>query len=144
MMLADTNVLVNAFNAGAERHSQYKAWVEAMVNGPEPYGVADFALTGLVRIVTDPRIFRSPAPLAQALEFTSIIRGQPHAEVVSPGGRFWEIFADLCRKADAVGKLVPDAYLAALALERGCELITADRDFRRFPGLRWRHPLDRP
>ena len=81
---------------------------------------------------------------AQALEFTSIIRGQPHAEVVSPGGRFWEIFADLCRKADAVGKLVPDAYLAALALERGCELITADRDFRRFPGLRWRHPLDRP
>jgi len=141
MMLADTSVLVYAFNTSAERHLEYKAWAEAMVNGPEPYGVADFALTGLVRVVTDPRIFRLPAPLARALEFASEIRGQPHAEVVGPGRQFWEIFADLCQKTDAVGKLVPDAYLAALAVERGCELITADRDFRRFPGLRWRHPL---
>ncbi len=61
--------------------------------------------------------------------------------MISPGTRFWDIFSRLCRDANARAKLVPDAYLAALAIEHGCEFITAGKDFRRFPGLRLRHPL---
>lgn len=61
---------------------------------------------------------------------------------MSPGERHWEIFTRLCRSARARGNLVPDAYLAALAIESGTEWITTDRDYARFPGLRWRHPLD--
>lgn len=60
---------------------------------------------------------------------------------VAPGPRHWEIFDRVCRAVDAKGNLVPDAYLAALAIESGSEWITSDRDFSRFPGLRWRHPF---
>ncbi len=142
MMLPDTNVLVYAFNVNAPRHSEYRAWVQAMVNGVEPYAVCDLTLSGLVRLVTNSRIFDPPASIDSALAFAGAVRSQPHCHSVSAGQQFWPIFEELCRKAEARGKLVPDAHLAALAIENGCELITADRDFRQFPGLRWRHPLD--
>jgi uncharacterized protein len=142
MMLVDTNVLVYAHNVNADRHLQYRGWLHGMLAGPEPYAVSDFALNGMLRVITDRRIFSPPTPVPLALAFADEIRNQPHASVVSPGPRFWPIFADQCGKAGAVGKLIPDAYLAALAIEHGCELITTDGDFRRFPGLRWRRPLD--
>jgi len=63
------------------------------------------------------------------------------AGAVAPGERHWDIFGRLCREGGATGNLVPDAWLAALAIEWGCEFVTTDRDFARFPGLRWRHPL---
>jgi uncharacterized protein len=142
MMLADTNVLVYAFDPDANRHEEYQAWLEGVVNGPEPYAVSDFALTGMLRIVTDRRIYSKPATTGQAVGFAELIREQPQAMVVAPGTRFWSIFTELCDQAGARGKLVPDAYLAALAIENACEFITTDRDFARFPGLRWRHPLN--
>lgn len=77
----------------------------------------------------------------QALAFADALRAQTNAVIVSPGSRHWQIFEGLCVAAGAKGDLVPDAYLAALAIESGCEWITTDRDFSRFPGLRWRHPL---
>ncbi len=142
MMLADTNVLIYAHRPEAERHPEYRTWLQEMINGPEPYAVSDFALNGMMRVVTNRRIYRDPTPLGHALAHAGRIRNQPHAEVVNPGTEFWEIFAELCRQVDARAKLVPDAYLAALAIEHGCEFITTDKDFARFPGLRWRHPLD--
>jgi toxin-antitoxin system PIN domain toxin len=86
-------------------------------------------------------VFDPPDPVLAALAFANAVRSQPAAVVVAPGDRHWMIFERLCGAADARGNLVPDAYLAALAIESGAELITADRDFSRFPGLRWRHPL---
>jgi toxin-antitoxin system PIN domain toxin len=143
MMLVDMNVMVYAHRRDAERHLEYKAWMQAMVNGPEPYAVADFAVTGMVRVVTDRRYYREAAStITDALAFADEIRNQPHARVISPGPKFWSLFSNLCRQTDARAKLIPDAYLAALALEHGCEVVTADQDFRRFPGLRWRHPLN--
>jgi uncharacterized protein len=142
MMLVDTNVLVYAHNAKAERHREYREWLQNLLTGPEPYAVSDMAVNGVVRLITDKRFFRPPTPVDQALAYADQIRHQQHAHVVNPGARFWTIFADLCRKTNAMGKLVPDAYLAALAIEHGCEFITADKDFRKFPGLRWRHPLN--
>jgi uncharacterized protein len=143
MVLVDTNVLIYAHRRDAERHQEYKAWTQAMVSGPEPYAVSDFALTGMVRVVTNPRIYpHDAATINAALAFAGQVRSQPHARVISPGPGFWDIFARLCQQVDAGAKLVPDAYLAALALEHGCEVVTTDKDFRRFPGLRWRHPLN--
>ncbi|HME65058.1 MAG TPA: type II toxin-antitoxin system VapC family toxin [Streptosporangiaceae bacterium] len=139
----DTNVLIYAHRRDAERHQEYKVWMQAMVNGPEPYAVSDFALTGMVRVVTNPRIYPDDAAtINEALAFAGQVRNQPHAHVISPGPSFWEIFARLCQQVNARAKLVPDAYLAALAMEHGCEFISTDSDFRRFPGLRWRHPLN--
>jgi uncharacterized protein len=143
MMLVDTNVMVYAHRRDAERHPEYRDWMRAMINGPEPYAVADFAVLGMVRVVTDRRYYREVAStIADALAFADEIRNQPHARVISPGPKFWSIFSNLCRQIDARAKLVPDAYLAALAIEHGCEFVSTDQDFRRFPGLRWRHPLN--
>ncbi len=105
------------------------------------YGVSDLVLSGFVRIVTHPRVFAYPSRPDRALEFASVLRQQPNAVPLAAGPRHWEIFVRLCRDAGAKGNLVPDAYVAALAIESGSELVTTDRDFARFPGLRWRHPL---
>jgi toxin-antitoxin system PIN domain toxin len=86
-------------------------------------------------------VFDPPTPLDQAIAFVEQVRSRPNTVVFSPGKRHWEIFRGLCVASGATGNLIPDAYLAALATETGSELITTDRDFARFPGLRWRHPL---
>lgn len=92
-------------------------------------------------MATHPRVFSPPAPIERALEFAAALRAQPSAVIVSPGPRHWQIFERLCLGAGTKGNLVADAYLAALAIESGSQWITTDRDFSRFPGLRWRHPL---
>lgn len=79
--------------------------------------------------------------MADALEFTDALRSQPNCVLVAAGPRHWEIFTRLCVESGARGNLVPDAYLAALAIESGSEWVTSDRDYARFRGLRWRHPL---
>ncbi|MEN6506639.1 MAG: PIN domain-containing protein [Planctomycetaceae bacterium] len=65
-----------------------------------------------------------------------------NAVSVAPGSRHWQIFTDLCRQTEARGNIIADAYLAALAIESGCEWISTDRDYARFPDLKWRHPLE--
>ncbi len=91
--------------------------------------------------MTHPRIFDPPSPLDAGLAFVREVRERPNCVSVAPGPRHWDIFTRLCHDAGAKGNLVPDAYLAALAIESGCEWVTTDRDDARFPGLRWRLPL---
>lgn len=141
MILLDVNVLVYAHRSDAADHARYREWLEGVVNADAAYGVSDLVLSGFLRVVTHPRIFREPTPLDTALAFLSDVRERPHCLGVSPGERHWEVFTRLCREARVKGNLVPDAYLAALAIESGSEWITTDRDYARFPGLRWRHPL---
>lgn len=112
-----------------------------MLRSDAAFAVAELVLAGFVRVVTNPRVFVEPVPLARALEAADALRLHPHAVLVAPGARHWEIFARLCRDVAAKGNLTSDAYFAALAIESGSEWITTDRDFARFPGLRWRHPL---
>jgi toxin-antitoxin system PIN domain toxin len=92
-------------------------------------------LSGFVRVVTHPRVFVEPTPPAQALAFCDALRMRPNAVLVTPGPRHWQIFAGLCAGTGARGNLVPDAYLAALAIESGSAWATADRDYDRFSGL---------
>ncbi len=126
---------------GTPDHPRFRTWLASAVGSDEPIGLSELVLSGFVRVATHPRVFSPPAPIERALEFADALRAQPNAVIVSPGARHWEIFERLCLGAGAKGNLVADAYLAALAIESGCEWITTDRDFSRFPGLRWRHPL---
>ena len=141
MILMDVNVLVYAHRADAPYHRAMLKWLEEVINGDQAYGVSDLVLSGFVRIVTHSAIFNPPSTVESALQFCSEIRNQPHCVHTAPGPRHWEIFTELCKAAGAKGNLVPDAYLAAIALESGSEWITTDRDYSRFPKLRWRHPL---
>jgi hypothetical protein len=141
MVLIDANVLVYAHRRDASNHIAYRRWLEECVSSDQAYGMSDLVLSRFLRIVTHPRIFKLPTDWDDALRFTAEVRSQPNCVVVTPGARHWEIFIQLCRAAGVKGNLVPDAYLAALAIESGSEWITTDRDYSRFPGLRWRHPL---
>ena len=143
MILPDVNVLVYAHREDTPNHSAYRAWLESVINSDQAYGMADLVLSGFLRVVTHPRIFARPSGLDQALGFVSDVRDQPNCVRIQPGPRHWTIFEQLCRTASVKGNLVPDAYLAALAIESGSEWITTDRDFSRFPQLSWRQPLGR-
>ena len=141
MILTDVNVLVYAYREDSPAHSSYRKWLEEQINSDRAYGFSDLVLSGFVRAVTHPRIFNPPSDLASALAFTHIIHNQPNAVAIAPGSRHWEIFISLCEATGAKGNIILDAYLAALAIESGSEWITTDRDYSRFPGLTWRHPL---
>ena len=140
MILPDVNVLLSAFRRDDERHATCHRWLDGVVNGDAAYGIAPQTLASLVRISTHPGIFIQPSTLAEALKFCDALLAPEHCTVVHPGARHWSIFTALCRDARVKGNLVQDAWFAALAIESGCEWITTDRDYARFPGLRWREP----
>lgn len=141
MILVDVNVLIYAHRSDSPDHGAYRQWFENVADAEEPFGVTDLILSNFLRVVTHPRVFDPPTPLGDALDQVAAIRGLANCLSVLPGSRHWAVFLRLCRDSGARGNLVPDAYIAALAIESGCELVTSDRDFARFPGLRWRHPL---
>jgi toxin-antitoxin system PIN domain toxin len=141
VQLIDVNVLVYAYREDAPGHAAYRDWLLATIDSELAFGVSDLVLSGFLRVVTHPRVFDPPSPLDHALVFADAIRTQENSVAILPGPRHWDIFSRLCRTAEAKGNLIPDAFLAALAIESGSELISTDRDYTRFPGLRWRHPL---
>ncbi len=140
MQLPDVNVLVDAYREDAANHAAAKLQLDQLVNGNEAYGISDLVCSGFLRVVTHPRIFNPPSLIEESLVFAERLRNQPNAVQITPGARHWQIFVELCRAHGVRGKLVPDAYFAALAIESGSEWITQDGDYARFPGLRWRRP----
>jgi len=141
MLLCDVNVLVYAHREDSENHAEYLRWLSELINSDEAFAVSELVLSGFLRIVTHPKVFNPPSPLNDALEFINTIRELENCKVVVPGERHWAIFQKLCLAANAKGNLIPDAYHAALAIESGCEWITADRGFGRYQELRWRPPF---
>lgn len=142
MILLDVNALVYAHRTDTTEHEQVRRWLDGVLAGDSAFGLADLVLSGFVRVVTHPRAFTEPSPLDVALEFVNRLRGHRHSVDIRPGGRHWEIFTSLCERTKPTGNRVPDAFLAALAIESGSEWITTDRGFGRYPTLRWRSPLD--
>ena len=140
MLCVDVNVLVYAHRPEAVKHEAYRNWIEAARRGVEPLGFPAIVLSGFLRVVTHPRIFNDPTPLDTALDFVHAIRSSPTAVTIEPGERHWQIFTDLCRQLGARGNTIPDAYLAALAIEQGATWVSADRGFAGYPGLRWIDP----
>jgi toxin-antitoxin system PIN domain toxin len=142
MLLPDVNVLIFAHREDSTRdHPRYAEWLTGLATGPEPFALSVLALSGLVRITTNPRVFKRPSTLEEVFEFIEQLVQRPTARVVTPGPEHLAIFERLCRHSGAAGKLVADAQHAAVAIENGCTMVTTDSDFDRFPGLRWRHPL---
>lgn len=142
MILPDVNVLVYAARDDSPDCAHYRAWLEAALAGPEPVAVVTPVLAGFLRVVTNPRIFAQPSGLDDALAFIDVLLCAPATVVPAPSQRLAGLFAEVCRRAAATGDRVPDAYLAAIALDLDAELVTADRGFSRYAGLRWRHPLE--
>ena len=135
VILPDVNILVHAFREDSPRHAELRPWLQALVHSESSFGLSELVLSGFLRVVTHPRVFDPPTPLDDALAFAEALRNSPNCVLLAPGARHWAIFTRLCRASDARGNFVPDAYLAALAIESGSEWITTDSDFSRFEGL---------
>ncbi|WP_343602320.1 type II toxin-antitoxin system VapC family toxin [Mycobacterium sp.] len=142
MLLLDVNVCVHAIRHDSADHQAYRTWVEGVLTGDEPVAMSDLVLSGVIRLITNHRIFRQPSSTAEALDACRALRSAPAAIPLRPGQRHWEIFDSLCTGVGAKANTVPDAYHAALAIENGATWVTTDRAFARFPGLRWRGPFD--
>src|SRR5262249_635087 len=108
-----------------------------LVNGDAAFGISPRVLASVIRISTHRRIYVHPSTAPEALAFSNTILQPEHCTVVQPGPRHWDIFTDLCKKSRSTGNLVRHAWLAALAIESGCEWVTTYRDYARFPGLRF-------
>lgn len=141
MNLFDVNVLVNAYRSDTDHHEPCRAAIEDAISSPAAFALTPIVLSGFLRVVTHRRVFRTPTSLIDAIGFVEVLQAMPQAVTIRPGPRHWDIFTALCRRARASGDLIPDAYLAAIAIEAGCEFVTTDRDFARFPGLSWTDPV---
>lgn len=141
MIIPDVNVLVYAARSSAPDHLQYRAWLERAMSGIEPVGLSELVLSGVVRVLTNARIFADPLLLPDALAYVNALRAHPNVVNLRPSDRHWTLFARLAAESGCRGNLVADAYHAALAMEHGATWISTDRDFVRFRGLRWKHPL---
>jgi|SRR5579862_8084452 len=144
MILPDVNVLIFAFREDTPQHAICRAWLETVIAGDARFGVSRLVLSAVVRITTNSRIYRTPSPLDEVFGFCQDLLAQPHCQIVEPGDRHWDIFQRLCIETDTRGARITDAWFAALAIEWGCEWITFDRDYARFPELSWRVPAASP
>jgi uncharacterized protein len=140
MILPDVNVLIYAFRGEVPQHERCRRWLQGVVDADAPFGVSALTLGAVVRVTTNRRAYATPTTIEEAFRFCDYLLGQPHCQVVEPGERHWDIFKQLCTETDTRGPRVTEAWYAALAIERGCEWITLDRDYARFPGLRWAMP----
>jgi toxin-antitoxin system PIN domain toxin len=140
MILPDVNVLIYAFRKDVPQHAVCRQWLSGVVESDARFGLSPTALSAVVRITTNPRSHKMPSAIEDAFGFCEDLLGQPHCQIVEPGERHWDIFKRLCIETDTRGSRVTDAWFAALAIEWGCEWITFDRDFARFPGLKWLAP----
>lgn len=141
MILVDANLLLYAYYPRAEQHKASRAWLETTLASAEFLRFAWLTLWAFIRISTNPRVFERPLSIAEAEAAVSSWLAQPTTGIVEPGERYWEILRQLMREGQTTGALVMDAAVAALAIEHGATLYTTDRDFSRFPGLKWTNPL---
>ncbi|MBE9062442.1 type II toxin-antitoxin system VapC family toxin [cf. Phormidesmis sp. LEGE 11477] len=138
MYLCDVNIYINAHREENVGYEFYHHWLTEQLSSSETFLYCDWILSAFIRIVTHPRIYKTPTPLEQAIAFTNTVRSQPNALGIMPGARHWQIFEKLCLESQTVGNLVPDASLAALAIESDAVWVSADADFKRFePILTW-------
>lgn len=143
MILPDVNVLIYAFRRDVAHHELCRSWLKAQVAVAAPFGLSTLTTSALVRITTNARTHGEPSTLAEAFGFCNYLLAQPNCRRIEPSERHWSIFERLCIETSTSGPRVTDAWFAALAIEHGCEWITLDRDFARFPGLKWSVPAVR-
>jgi len=141
VLLPDVNVLLAGFRSDHDHHRPARAFLDQARRSSEVLGLSDVALAGVLRLATNARVFVRPDRIDAVLDYVDVLL-EPPGQLVRAGGSHWPRLTELCRQHALRGNLVPDAYLAAVALEQGAQLVTFDRGFRRYPGLRWRCLLD--
>lgn len=136
MILLDVNPLVYAFHGDAVRHDVWQAWLDRTVASGIPLRLCDHSVVGLYRVATNPKAFSAPSTVGAVRAFVDALRARPTVQFVHATSSTWAAFAELIDHDRQIrANLVPDAYLAALAISHGCRLATADRGFGRFPRL---------
>ena len=141
MIVLDANILLYAYDATSARHTAARAWVEQVFSGTAPVGLPWQTIAAFLRILTNVRL---PGDRLTPREAVSIVDGwleQPCVQTLAPGELHWGLFRQMLVEGQAAGPLASDAHLAALTIECGGVLHTTDRDFARFPSLRWTNPL---
>jgi toxin-antitoxin system PIN domain toxin len=142
MILVDSNLLVYAYNADAPEHDRARRWWEETMKGEEAIGLAWVVILAFIRLTTAPQLFKTPLSCDEACRFVDAWLEQAAVEIVQPTPRHWTLLKEQLQIGQASAKLTTDAHLAALAIEHGATLYTSDRDFTRFPGLKFVNPLD--
>ena len=141
MILVDANVLLYAEDSLSPHHDPAREWWDAQLSGRSPVCLCWTVLTAFIRISTNRRIFERPLSVREATVRVQSWFDQPCTRLIHPTENHWQVFQDLIEGGQAVGNLVTDAHIAALAMEHGCLLYSTDSDFSRFPKLKWKHPL---
>jgi hypothetical protein len=141
MIVLDVNLLIYAYDKTCNDHDRARVWVEKVFSGDEMVGLPWQTISAFLRILTYPGLLGERFTMPQALGIVEQWLEYPHVRVVEPGEDHWRLFREMLLKGDVRGKLTTDAALAALTIESGGVLYTNDRDFARFPGLRWVNPL---
>ena len=141
MKLVDVNLLLYAVDEASPHHEVARPWLEEALSGAETVGLAWSVLLAFLRLSTNPRMFESPLSLDRAFDLVRSWLGRASVAVVEPTSDHLDRLQELLRPLGSAGNLTMDAHLAALALEHGAELCSADADFSRFPGVRWINPL---
>jgi uncharacterized protein len=141
MILVDANLLLYAEDSLSEHHQAARTWWDAQLSGAEPVCLCWPVLTAFIRIGTNVRLHRRPLTLGEAVERVQSWFDQPCVRIIYPGEQHWAIFQVMLRDGKAIGSLVSDAHLAAMAVEHNCILQSTDVDFARFKGLKWNNPI---
>lgn len=140
MLMPDVNVLIAAHREAAPMHAEARRWLVGALGGRETVALCLPVVSGFVRVSTSPRVFSPPSTLQEVFDFVRHLAAHPAVLWVNAGRQHLAVLEELCRAGDARGDLVSDAVIAALAVEAGATVVTYDRDFARFPGLRWATP----
>ena len=144
MTAIDANLLLYASDTSSAHHQASRRWLENILSGQELIGIAWATVLAFLRVATNPRIRKNAFSLQEAITLVAGWFERPNVTFLNPGERHWEILQSMMTKGQAPGPLVTDAHLAALAIEHGAALATTDRDFARFPGLKFFNPLETP
>jgi toxin-antitoxin system PIN domain toxin len=141
VIVIDANILLYAYDADSDKHAKARAWVEEVFSGASPVGLPWQTVSAFMRIVTNPRLTGKRFTPAEVVEIVDEWVNQPNVRLLGPGDDHWNFLRQMMVDGQARGPLVTDAQLAALTIEYGGVLHTTDRDFSRFPGLRWKNPI---
>lgn len=141
MILVDANLLIYAKGADLPPHRRAIAWLEATLRDGARVGLPWASLLAFLRISTNPRLLNQPLPMAEAWAQVEEWLALPGVWIPQPTEQHAQVLGELLVASNGAGNLVPDAHVAALAIEHGLEVCTTDADFARFPGVRWRNPL---
>lgn len=141
MIVLDANILLYAYDSNSENHAKARAWMEDVFSGGTPVGLPWQTVAAFLRVVTNPRLPGRRLSPEEAVELVESWLGQPNVRLLAPGDLHWSLLRQMLIEGQTRGPLVSDAQLAALTLEYGGVLHSTDRDFARFPGLRWSNPL---